>query len=148
MRHVQVGRLMNIFLFGILLLALTGQTSVGQKSPVTKKPKVYIDAIDAPPKNPQFYGATIGPTPRKEISKQWAKQCTETELIDQEDLADYTVQFADGRVVLFGWKKKMLFQSSSPLSLRSQLDERGVRDACNAIREREGFAVPRRPTEK
>jgi hypothetical protein len=143
-----VGRLMNIFLFGILLLAFTGQTSVGQKSPVTKKPKVYIDASDVPPKNPQLYGATTGTTPRKEIGKQWAKQCTETELTDQEDSADYTVQFADGRVVLFGRKKKMLFQSSSPLSLRSQMDERGVRDACNAIREREGFAVPRRPSEK
>jgi hypothetical protein len=139
---------MNLFLFGVLMFAFIGQASVEQKSPVTKKPKVYIDASDAPPKNPQLYGTPTGTTPRKEISKQWVKQCTETELTDEKDSANYTVQFADGRVVLFGSKKKMLFQSSSPLYPRSQMDENAVRDACNTIRGREGFSVPRKSAEK
>jgi len=124
----------------------TGVSSA--KAPLTKKPRVYVEARDAPPQNSQLYGASTGTTPRKEISKEWGTQCTETELTDDKDSADCTVQLVDGRVILFNKKKKMLFQSSSPLSSRSRMNELGMRDACNALREREGLPVPHKPSDK
>ena len=136
-----MNRMATVLVLLLLVVALTVHAQNSQTAQ-NKKPKIYIDADNSMPSSLDLYGASIGTTPKKEITKEWLRQCFETEVVDKKQPANYIVHFTDGRVSLLDSKQKLLFQSSFPLAGRLEMNASAVRDACNAIRKVERLPLP------